>query len=96
MDKLIKDWWTDTKKDAIEYLWFVSALVPIIYFIFSSPDRTEIIFKMIDSKDIFILTCMFLGVCILTFWLEKLIRFLLGTIWFLLTPIRLYISKRLN
>lgn len=94
MEKWIKDWWTDTKKDTINGLWFLCGIVPVAYYIFSSDDRIKVVFTIIDSKDIIIIGCAGLGFCILSFLIEKVIRFSLNTIWFLLTPIRLYISKK--
>ena len=96
MEKLMKDWWTDTKKDTVEGLWFLSAFVPMIYYIFSSPSRTINIMTIIASKDIITIACLCVGVFVLSFLLEKTLRFSLGIIWFLLTPIRLYISKKFN
>ena len=96
MEKWVKDWCRDTKKDTIEGLWFLSAFVPMIYYIFSSPSRTINIMTIMASKDIITIACLCLGVFVLSFWLGKALRFSLGIIWFILTPIRLYISKKFN
>lgn len=96
MEKWIKDWWADTKKDTIEGLWFLSAFVPIIYFIFNSPDRIKFMLMLIESKDFIVIGFLCFGVCVVSFWLEQVFRFLLKTIWFLLTPIRLYISRKMQ
>lgn len=96
MEKLIKDWWQDTKKDTIEGLWFLCGIVPVAYYIFTSDERIKIILTIIDSKNIVIIGCTGLGFCILSFFVEKVMRFTPGFIWFLLTPIRLYISQKFN
>lgn len=100
MEKLIKDWWKDTKKDFWEFIDsipFLASIIFLIYFVvFSSPERMQLAQRIIDEKDWAVIVCICLGILTWAIGVEKLIRFLCTTTWWILSSVGLYIYKKIK
>lgn len=101
MDKtFIKDWWEYTKKDFKEFIDcipFFSCIIGIIYFVvFSSPERMELAQAIIDSKQWLIMVCIGGGIMLIAAGLEKVVRFIIASLWFILSCTALYIYRKIK
>ena len=95
-----KDWWESTKKDFKEFvdaIPFLASVIWIIYFVvFRTPERMALAQAIIDSGEWVVITCIAFGILTIAAGLEKIVRFIITTLWFVLSMIGSYILKQIN